>query len=255
MKNQPKQLLIAGGMAFGVASLGMAGSASAAIFFTPAQTLTFGPAAPAWTHTFSFDPFIAPDLTATFNSVHITVTGTQDTGAGNIVCVGASSTPAPCVGTFMQTSTFTVVSAPAFPATPSFGPLSVVMEDTFNIPAPPPFGNSFQDYPETTTTNSLTYANSVTASGGSLVAGNFTSTSPIDLIFQARSASGVESGATGIVAPNFPVPNDTLTVSLSYDYIDIPEPAGLIPLSAASLALLVACRRRRWPVQLTGTEK
>ena len=85
--------------------------------------------------------------------------------------------------------------------------------------------------------------------------GDFTGASSIDVTFQARSASGVESGATGIVAPNFPVPNDTLTVSLSYDYNDIPEPAGLIPLSAASLALLVARRRRRWPVQLTGTEK
>ena len=99
MKNQPKQLLIAGGMAFGVASLGMAGSASAAILFTPVQTLAFGPAVPTWTHTFSFEPFIAPDPTATFNSVHITITGTlQDTGAGNIVCVGASSYTCPLRG-------------------------------------------------------------------------------------------------------------------------------------------------------------
>lgn len=210
--------------------------ASATILNTPTQTLTWGPQAPAWTHTFSFSPFVAPLPADVFNSVHITVTGTQEFSSGTVYCISG-----PCSGDYTLASTFTVMASP-LPASPTFGPLITDTIGSYSLPAPPPGTFSTLPVPAGSAGASLVYANTVPGSGGTLNASHFIG-GPVNFTFKATDLQAV-TPTTGIAAASFANVTDFLQVSLYYDYSSVPEPAGLIPLAAGLIGLGMVRRRR-----------
>ncbi len=235
----------------GLVAMSITAPASAALYTTPTQTLTFGPAASgagpgyAW-HSFSFAPFVAPDPTATFNSVHLSVTGTVTSNAGTIFCIDGFGT---CAGAYTLSSSFilmnTVASPSPLPAASSFGPLVVSQTGSYSVV--PSYPVATLPIPGATASATLSYDNTVPASGGTLDASHFTGAGPVDFTFAVQEFHGL-SQLGGFAAVNFQGVFDTLTVSLHYDYTDIPEPTGTALLAGAAFALATLRQRavRAW---------
>jgi hypothetical protein len=231
-----------------LAAVAFASPASAVIYNTATQTVSYGPQAPAWTHTFTFAPYVYQGPATTFNSVHLNITGTQTTAGGSVTCFlgvgGAGDGTSYCTGTYNQQAKFSLVSGPV--PVVSFGNLTIAQTGSINLIESNLFGVSppvISTGPLAGATTSATYNyyNSVVATGGTLDAALFTGAS--DLSFTFGLTSTMTPPADGVAKVNFTSIFDSLTVALYYDYIDTPEPAALA-LFAIGAASLVMVRRR-----------
>ena len=199
-----------------------------------------------WTYTFSFAPFVNT-TTTTLNGVHIKLVGTDSWTNATISC-GLNIT---CTGSaYSLNSAFTVTptGATAFGAGATLGgPVSLVQSGgAWSVGRRSSI--SLGAGTDNNSASPLVYYNTVTGSGGTLNAANFTGLSHVDITIQASRFTSI-TGTGGVIA--FPAGSggasltEALSIEYYYDYIDTPEPASLALFSVGLGGLLLLRRRSK----------
>ena len=240
----------------------------AGLFAAPAsagvisQTLSYGPSSSSpWTHTFAFTPFVPPTGTSQLTGIHLDVTGTLTTPGGVLDCMfgangGVGTGQQHCgVTGYHQKSVFSLISPPLFSTTvnnltvqqgqtyPVGSPLQVLEDDNF--------GTIFNGVTiaGATTTNTYNFYSKMVSSGGTVDPAEFMGVGPIDLTYNMTPDSGVDAGTTGNAALSLgsilnPILN-SLSVTLTYDFVDTNEPSALAILGIAAVGIAVIRRRKQ----------
>ena len=237
----------------------LAAPASAGVL---SETLSYGPSsASPWTYTFAFASFAPPTATSHLVGVHLDVTGTMTTPGGVLDCMfgangGVGTGQQHCgVTGYHQKSVFSLISPPLFAKTvnnltvqqgqsyPAGSPLQVLEDDDF--------GAIFNGVTiaGATTTNTYNFYSKVVSSGGTVEAAEFTGVGPIDLTYTMTPDGRVDAGTTGTAALSLgsllnPIVN-SLSVTLTYDFVDTDEPPALALLGIAAVGIAVVRRRKQ----------
>ncbi len=233
-------------------------SASAGVL---SETLRYGPSSSSpWMYTFAFKSFVPPNGTSHLFGVHLDVTGTLATADGVLDCIygfpngnGTGQTHCGVTG-YHQKSIFSLISPPLFSTAVnnltveqgqhfSPDPLQVLEDDDF--------GTKFNGVTiaGATTTNTYNFYSKVVSSGGTVDPAEFTGAGPIDLTYTMTPDADVDAGTTGDAKLKFgslldPIFN-SLSVTLTYDFIDANEPSALAILGVAAFGIAVIRRRNR----------
>ena len=199
-----------------------------------------------WQYMFSFAPFDITDAYTTLTAVHIQFSGSENHTNAIVSCALSVGCGA---GNYTLNSVFTVTSAPAFSGAAAIDPL--ILAETGAVPALSGF--SFANLGAGNTINSLVYTNTMTGSGGSLNAADFTGLGTIDItIHAARIAelSGVPGDVIAFPGVNGATLSEALTIAYYYEYTNTPEPGSIVIFSAGigGMAMLRhRGRRGRFP--------
>lgn len=243
------------GFALGIAGL-LASPAYAAVLSQTLSysTVTSSAAASPWTNVFSFAAFKAPTPTSRLTDVRLVVSGEQDTKNGRVDCVNGAGGRGLgnkfCdVAGYQQSATFSLLSPPflanavsdlTVQQTHSYSGGLMVREDNAHVPH-----SNAQSIGSATTTSSFTYYNTLVSSGGTLDPKSFAGPGPINLTYQITPFSTVDLNGGGSAGLGFDSITYSLTLSLSYDYVDTHEPASLALFGVAAAGLFVVRRRAR----------
>ena len=234
--------------------------AMAGLFVTPAsagvvsQTLSYGPSSSPWTHTFAFTPFVPPTGSSKLTGVHLDVTGTQTTKNGLLDCVfgdgGMGLGTQNCsVTAYHQTATFSLLSPPLF--SKNVNDLTVQQAQSYVTPLQVLEDNDFgliingQSLAGMTVVNTYNFYNSVASTGGTLDPSEFIGAGPINLTYQMTPSSGVDLMGGGSAGLSFDSILYSLSLTLTYDFVETNEPSALAILGIAVMGIAWSRRRAR----------
>ena len=243
------------GFALGIAGL-LASPAYATVLSQTLSysTVTSSAAASPWTNVFSFAAFRAPTPTSHLTDVRLVVSGEQDTKNGRIDCVNGAGgrglgTKFCDVTGYQQSATFSLLSPPVLAnaisnltvqQSQSYPGGLMVREDNAHVPL-----SNGHSLGNNTTTGSFTYYNTLVSSGGTLDPRSFAGPGPINITYQIAPLSAVDLNGSGSAGLGFDSITYSLTLSLSYDYVDTHEPASLALFGVAAAGLFMVRRRTR----------